>query len=245
MSVLAVIPARYGSTRLPAKPLLDLGGQPLIWRVYEAVRTCQAIDEVVVATDDERILKAVTDLGGNCQMTDPNHQSGTDRVAEISARLPKYEYILNVQGDEPFIQTQQLQSVIALLAKDRAQIGTMARPLGQIDQILSQQVVKVVMNDAREALYFSRSPIPFIRDLDQAEWVDQHAHYQHLGLYGFQREVLSSLTKLEVSTLEQAEKLEQLRWLQAAFKIKVALTDHVGMGIDTPEDLETARQIFK
>ncbi|MEM6395604.1 MAG: 3-deoxy-manno-octulosonate cytidylyltransferase [Bacteroidota bacterium] len=243
--MLAVIPARYGSTRLPAKPLLDLGGQPLIWRVYEAVRTCQAIDEVVVATDDERILKAVTDLGGNCQMTDPNHQSGTDRVAEISARLPKYEYILNVQGDEPFIQTQQLQSVIALLAKDRAQIGTMARPLGQIDQILSQQVVKVVMNDAREALYFSRSPIPFIRDLDQAEWVDQHAHYQHLGLYGFQREVLSSLTKLEVSTLEQAEKLEQLRWLQAAFKIKVALTDHVGMGIDTPEDLETARQIFK
>ncbi|MEL6359275.1 MAG: 3-deoxy-manno-octulosonate cytidylyltransferase [Bacteroidota bacterium] len=243
MSVLAVIPARYASTRLPAKPLVDLGGQPLIWRVYEAVSGCSSIDRVVVATDDLRIQSRVQELGGDCLMTSTTHQSGTDRIAEVSAQLPEYDYVLNVQGDEPFVQSDQLEAIIALL-KQGAQIATLARQIDSTQAIFSEQLVKLVLAKDGRALYFSRSPIPFLRDTAREEWVQKGLHYQHLGLYGFNRETLTALTRIPVSSLEQAEKLEQLRWLQEGFEIRVALTTHQGIGIDTPEDLENARKLF-
>ncbi|MEM8584452.1 MAG: 3-deoxy-manno-octulosonate cytidylyltransferase [Bacteroidota bacterium] len=244
MPTLAVIPARYASTRLPAKPLADLGGKPLIWRVYEAVQACSQIDRIIVATDDERIKSAVENLGGECMLTSQRHQSGTDRIAEVSALLPAYEYVLNVQGDEPFIQASQLEAIIQLL-QEGAQIATMARRIQSDEALFSNQVVKLVLSDQSRALYFSRSPVPNLRDEERDRWLDQKIHLQHLGLYGFDRQTLYAITKLPVSPLEEAEKLEQLRWLQAGFPIAVTLTDHYGMGIDTPEDLEKAKIFFE
>ena len=243
MDTLAIIPARFASTRLPGKPLLDLGGQPMIQRVYTAVQSCPEIDRVIVATDDERIMEAVKSFEGEVALTQVQHPSGTDRVAEVATAIPEAKWVVNVQGDEPFIQADQIAAVVKAL-KAGAPIATLGRIIDTKEALFSPHVVKLVRNAQGQALYFSRQPIPYLRQLDKEDWLAAGQHIQHLGLYGFQRDVLLELTQLPTGQLEEAESLEQLRWLAAGYPIQVALTEQAAFGIDTPEDLETARQRF-
>ena len=242
--VLAVIPARYGSTRLPGKPLLDLGGKTLIQRVYDAVHGAGAVDKVVVATDDHRILEHVTGFGGVGVLTDSAHPSGTDRVAEAARQFPEARLVVNVQGDEPFLLPEQLRSVTQPFEDPAVRIATLATPIRDEHGLLSPNVVKVVRDDGGQALYFSRHAVPYLRDLPVGLWIDQGIHLQHIGIYAFRAEVLQQLTKLPPATLERQESLEQLRWLAAGHRIHVALTDRPSLGIDTPADLEEARRRF-
>jgi 3-deoxy-manno-octulosonate cytidylyltransferase (CMP-KDO synthetase) len=245
MRISAIIPARYASSRFPAKPLALIGGKPMIERVYESVLKCQQFQQVVVATDDERIANCVHAFGGNVMMTRSDHQSGTDRIAEAARQLPDTDVIVNVQGDEPFIQAEQLDQVCAFFQDPRVDIATLAHPLQELDRILDANVVKVAMAASGRALYFSRSPIPYLRGLPQAEWPTSQKHFQHLGIYAYRTEVLIQLTALPPSPLEQAESLEQLRWLEAGYSIYVGITPHKSIGVDTPEDLAKAEHLLK
>ncbi|MBC6994721.1 3-deoxy-manno-octulosonate cytidylyltransferase [Neolewinella lacunae] len=240
--VLAVIPARYASTRFPGKPLATLGDKSMVRHVYERVQACPAVDEVIVATDDMRIQEHVSSWGGRVELTDPTHPSGTDRVAEVAARFPEASIIVNVQGDEPFIDPRQIEAVLAPFADPGVAIATLARPILEEQSLLSPNVVKVVRDARGRALYFSRHAIPFLRDVPLGQWLQAGQHLQHLGLYAYRAEVLAQLTALSPATLETAESLEQLRWLAAGYAIAVGLTDLPSIGIDTPEDLEAARR---
>lgn len=246
--VLAVIPARYGSTRLPGKPLLDLDGQTLIQRVYQRVNKAEAIDQTVVATDDKRIFDHVKSFGGRAMMTRSDHPSGTDRVAEVAATFDKAEIVVNVQGDEPFISEEQLEAVIRPLrsveAGSKFSIATLATKIKEEQVLDSNHVVKVVRGSAGQALYFSRHPIPYLRDRPRREWLKASRHLQHLGLYAFRSSVLSTLTDLPRNELEIDESLEQLRWLAAGFPIHVAITMAPAIGIDTPDDLDRVRAML-
>jgi len=222
---LAIIPARYASTRFPGKPLADMDGKSMIQRVYERVTTADAIDEVVVATDDERILNHVLAFGGKAMMTRADHPSGTDRVAEVAAHFPAAQIIVNVQGDEPFIDPRQIAAVVAPFAEAEVAIATLAHPITNERALLSPNVVKVVRNDRGRALYFSRHAIPFLRDVPIGQWIDQGKHLQHLGLYAYRTNVLLELTALPKGALEGDESLEQLRWLAAGYAIHVGITD--------------------
>ncbi|PPK86502.1 3-deoxy-manno-octulosonate cytidylyltransferase (CMP-KDO synthetase) [Neolewinella xylanilytica] len=238
--ILAVIPARYASTRFPGKPLIDLGGETLVQRVYKAVSAVTTIDQVVVATDDDRIFDHVRQFGGEAVMTSADHPSGTDRVAEAAAHYPDARIVVNVQGDEPFIRPDQLAAVLDCFASDRTQIATLAAPIRDEHALLSPNVVKVVRDAAGRALYFSRHAIPYLRDVAIGRWIDEGKHLQHVGLYAFRTAVLAELTRLSPTPLELAESLEQLRWLSAGYAIQVALTDRGSLGIDTPADVEEA-----
>ena len=239
-TVLGVIPARYASTRFPGKPLADIAGKSMIRRVYEQAQQA-ALQEVVVATDDERILEHVLAFGGRAVMTRQDHQSGTDRCFEAYCLLEKeFDFIVNVQGDEPFIQPGQINELIETLAHPLSQIATLARKIESEAELLSPNVVKVARSISGQALYFSRHPIPYFRGAEQSEWLAQQRYLQHIGLYGYRTDVLEQLVRLPVSELEKAESLEQLRWLEDDFRIAVALTSYHSMGIDTPEDLARA-----
>ncbi|WP_116124402.1 3-deoxy-manno-octulosonate cytidylyltransferase [Lewinella sp. IMCC34183] len=242
--VLAVIPARYASTRLPGKPLLDLGGESLVQRVYGAVRGAGVVDEVVVATDDERILQHVRGFGGAAVMTSADHPSGTDRVAEAARAYPTADLVVNVQGDEPFLLPEQLAAVVAPFSDDAVDIATLATPIRDEHALLSPNVVKVVRGTAGQALYFSRHAIPYLHDLPVGRWIDEGNHLQHIGLYAFRAPVLQLLTRLSPGELERQESLEQLRWLATGHRIHVALTDRPSLGIDTPADLAEALRRF-
>lgn len=237
---LAVIPARYNSTRFPGKPLADMAGKTMIQRVYERVAATKEIDKVVVATDDERIFDHVLNFGGEAMMTNADHQSGTDRVAEVAACFPSATIIVNVQGDEPFINPQQIEAVVAPFADRKVAIATLAHPITEERALLSPNVVKLVRNAAGRALYFSRHAIPYLRDVPVGQWIDRKKHLQHLGLYAYRSSVLKEITALPKGELEGDESLEQLRWLHAGYQIYVGLTDLPAIGIDTPEDLERA-----
>ncbi len=238
--VLAVIPARYGSSRLPGKPLIDLGGQTLVQRVYQAVRGAAAVDEVVVATDDQRILAHVHSFGGRAVLTSPDHPTGTDRVAEAAAGFPEADIVVNVQGDEPFILAEQIAAVVEAFEDPQVDIATLATPIRDEHGLLSPNVVKVVRGDAGQALYFSRHAIPYLRDVPMGLWIDREEHLQHIGLYAFRSGVLQTVTKLPPTRLERNESLEQLRWLAAGHRIQVALTERPSLGIDTPADVAEA-----
>ncbi|MEN0048540.1 MAG: 3-deoxy-manno-octulosonate cytidylyltransferase [Bacteroidota bacterium] len=242
MKVLAIVPARYQSTRFPGKPLVDIHGKSMIQRVYEQAKKASLVDEVIVATDDERIFQHVKNLNYVVEMTRSDHQSGTDRCAEVAQKYSEYEIIVNVQGDEPFIAPEQIDAVIRPLLKQKAQISTLAKAISDLATLENPNVVKVVQRADGNALYFSRSPIPFLRNLPKTEWLNRQLHYKHLGIYGFQREALLTVTQLSPSKLEQAESLEQLRWLDNGYSIAVALTEIESFGIDTPEDLEKVGQ---
>ncbi|MEM6697081.1 MAG: 3-deoxy-manno-octulosonate cytidylyltransferase [Bacteroidota bacterium] len=242
MKVLAIVPARYQSTRFPGKPLVDIHGKSMIQRVYEQAKKASLVDEVIVATDDERIFQHVKNLNYVVEMTRSDHQSGTDRCAEVAQKYSEYEIIVNVQGDEPFIAPEQIDAVIRPLLKQKAQISTLAKAISDLATLENPNVVKVVQRADGNALYFSRSPIPFLRNLPKTEWLNRQLHYKHLGIYGFQREALLTVTQLPPSKLEQAESLEQLRWLDNGYSIAVALTEIESFGIDTPEDLEKVGQ---
>lgn len=237
---LALIPARYASTRFPGKPLADMAGKSMIRRVWERVSACTEIDRAVVATDDERIYEHVLSTGGEAVMTRPDHGSGTDRVAEAAALFPSASIVVNVQGDEPFIAPEQITAVVAPFVDPTVKITTLAHPITDERALLSPNVVKVVRNPAGRAVYFSRHAIPYLRDKPVGQWILERKHLQHLGLYAYRADVLPRLTALPVGELEAAESLEQLRWLAAGYAVHVGITDLPAVGIDTPEDLRRA-----
>ncbi len=236
--ILAIIPARYASTRFPGKPLVDIGGKTMIQRVYDQVCLAGKVDRVVVATDDERIATHVRAFGGEVLMTRAEHPSGTDRCAEVALQSPEAEWVLNVQGDEPFIQPQQIDLLAETLVRHpRHRIATLAKPVTNAEDLANPNLVKVVFSETAGAIYFSRHPIPFVRGVEPAEWCAHHTFYRHIGLYGFERKTLLALAALTPAPLERAESLEQLRWLEHGYGIAVGITEMETLGIDTPEDL--------
>lgn len=237
---LALIPARYASTRFPGKPLAAMRGKSMIQRVYERVTACTAIDRVIVATDDERIADHVRSFGGEMVMTRADHLSGTDRIAEAAALFPEAKIIVNVQGDEPFIDPRQIEAVVAPFTDAEVEITTLAHRISDERSLLSPNVVKVVRDGKGNALYFSRHAIPYLRDKPVGQWILEGKHLQHLGIYAYRSSVLPALTALPKGELEGDESLEQLRWLAAGYTIHVGLTDLPAVGIDTPDDLKRA-----
>ena len=244
MKFIAIIPARYASTRFPGKPLAILGGKTVIQRVYE--QASSVLEEAYVATDDERIFNAVESFGGRAVMTRADHKSGTDRIEEAAEKIgTDADVIINIQGDEPFIQKSQIETLMQLFEHTETQIGTLGKRFETIDAALNPNSPKIVTDLQGFALYFSRSIIPFVRGQEQATWLEKYPFLKHLGLYAYRREVLREVTKLPQSPLEIAESLEQLRWLENGYRIRVGLTDVETVGIDTPEDLQRAEEFLK
>ncbi|MBN2486368.1 MAG: 3-deoxy-manno-octulosonate cytidylyltransferase [Bacteroidales bacterium] len=244
---LGIIPARYASTRFPGKPLADIHGKPMIMRVYE--RAQQSLDHVIVATDDSRIYEAVTEAGGKALITSADHPSGTDRCREAMELYchktgKNFDVVINIQGDEPFILPGQIDMLKKIFVKDAsAEIATLVKVIDDPAVIFDPNKPKVILNKKKEALYFSRSPVPFIRGFENNEWFERHIFYHHIGLYAYKADVLSEITTLEQGLLEKAESLEQLRWLENGYKIKTAITEFETFGIDTPEDLAHALKL--
>lgn len=242
MKFIAIIPARYASTRFPGKPLVDMRGKSMIQRVYEQVSG--VLDTVYVATDDTRIYDAVQAFGGRAVMTSEAHRSGTDRCYEAYCRIAGGEdVIINIQGDEPFIQHRQIEDIMACFADADTQIATLVKPFTEddgVEALFNPNSPKVVLNDRSEALYFSRSVIPYLRNYPQEEWLSYHTFYKHIGMYAYRADVLGEITRLPQSSLELAESLEQLRWLQHGYRVKVGITTQETIGIDTPADLARA-----
>ena len=243
MKFIGIIPARYASTRFPGKPLADMNGKPMIQRVYEQVK--DVLDSVCVATDDIRIENAVKAFGGQVVMTSDQHRSGTDRCYEAYQKIGEgYDVIVNIQGDEPFIHPEQIQTIKTCFADANTQIATLVKPFRSDDDfessLFNPNSPKVVLNKNNEAKYFSRSIIPYIRGKKYTEWLPSHTFYKHIGLYAYRAQVLKEITQLPQSALELAESLEQLRWLENGYKIKVGITEQETIGIDTPEDMEKA-----
>ena len=247
MKFLGIIPARYASTRFPAKPLAMLGGKTVIQRVYEQV--AGVLDDAYVATDDERIEAAVKAFGGKVVMTSVHHKSGTDRCYEACTKIGgEFDVVVNIQGDEPFIQPSQLDAVKACFEDVTTQIATLVKPFTADDAFAVLENVnspKVVVNKNWNALYFSRSIIPYQRNAEKQDWLKGHTYYKHIGLYAYRTEVLKEITMLPQSSLELAESLEQLRWLENGYKIKVGISEVETIGIDTPQDLERAEEFLK
>jgi len=240
--VVVVIPARYGSTRLPGKPLVMLAGKPMIQRVYERAKMAQRVDRVVVATDDERILKAVEGFGGEARMTREDHRTGTERVAEVAAHVPG-EVFVNVQGDEPLLDPAAVDTAVnALLEEPAAQVATVATQVRAAADIMDPNVVKTVLDFDDNALYFSRAPLPWVRDTSTKMVV---RHLKHLGLYVFQRDALLEYPTLPQGELERIEQLEQLRWLENGWKIRVAEVEHDALSVDVPEDVERVEKLIR
>ncbi len=239
MRVIGVIPARYASSRFPGKPLADIQGKSMIRRVYEQAAKAPSLSEVVVATDDERIRAHVASWGGKVMMTADTHCSGTERCAEVAATLtPKADIVVNIQGDEPFIQPDQIQSLIDVFEQNKAvEIASLAKTITTEEELLSPNVVKVVMDINKRALYFSRSVIPFMRDPDYKKAFETSLFHKHIGLYAYTSEILASISQLPPHALEQAESLEQVRWLANGYRIQMAITTHQAISVDTPEDL--------
>jgi 3-deoxy-manno-octulosonate cytidylyltransferase (CMP-KDO synthetase) len=237
MKTLGIIPARYASTRFPGKPLIDIHGKTMIQRVYEQAAQAQLLQKIVVATDDSRIFDTVKIFGGEVMMTSDAHPSGTDRCAEVLKQYPDFDAVVNIQGDEPFIQPAQIDKTISVLLKNK-QIGiaTLAKKIVDAAFLHNPNVVKVVFDTKLRALYFSRHAIPFVRGVHEKDWLEQQYFYKHIGLYAFRAKTLLKIAALPPSFLEKSESLEQLRWLENGFKIGVALTDLETIGIDTPED---------
>ena len=243
MKFIGIIPARYASTRFPGKPLADMNGKPMIQRVYEQVK--DVLDSVCVATDDIRIENAVKAFGGQVVMTSDQHRSGTDRCYEAYQKIGEgYDVIVNIQGDEPFIHPEQIQTIKTCFADANTQIATLVKPFRSDDDfestLFNPNSPKVVLNKNNEAMYFSRSIIPYIQGKKDTEWLPSQTVYKHIGLYAYRAQVLKEITQLPQSALELAESLEQLRWLENGYKIKVGITEQETIGIDTPEDMEKA-----
>lgn len=244
MKFIGIIPARYASTRFPGKPLAVLGGKTVIQRVYE--QATSVLDEAWVATDDNRIYQAVEAFGGRAVMTRPDHKSGTDRIEEAAEKIgTDADVIINIQGDEPFIQPSQINTLMQLFDNTDTQIGTLGKKFESMEAAKSPNSPKIVTDLQGFALYFSRSVIPFVRGIEQEEWMTHFPYLKHLGLYAYRREVLREVTQLPQSPLELAESLEQLRWLENGYRIRVGLTDVETVGIDTPEDLQRAEEFIK
>lgn len=244
MKFVGIIPARYASTRFPAKVLAMLNGKTVIQRVYEQVKDC--FDDLYVATDDSRIAEVVTSFGGKAIMTSEDCKNGTERCFDACCKLNiDCDVVVNVQGDEPFIQRKQIESLMACFADERTDIATLVKPFEQADgweRLSNPNSPKVVLNADNFAMYFSRSVVPYLRGVEQSEWLNNHVFYKHLGVYAYRLNVLKEITSLQQTPLEKVESLEQLRWLEHGYKIKVGVTNIETIGIDTPEDLERAKE---
>lgn len=236
MKILGVIPARFSSTRFPGKPLIDIGGKTMIQRVYEQALKARCLEKVVVATDDDRIAKVVEEFGGNVIMTSTTHKSGTDRCAEVAKVYRNYDAIINIQGDEPFIHPEQINYVGHCFRDEETQIATLVKKITSNDELFNENVPKVVVGN-RKALYFSRWPIPYIRDIEDDLWLSNHTYFKHIGIYGYKWDVLIKIARMAPSSLETAESLEQLRWLENGYSVTVDETPFESIAIDTPEDL--------
>jgi 3-deoxy-manno-octulosonate cytidylyltransferase (CMP-KDO synthetase) len=242
---IAIIPARYASTRLPGKPLVVLGGKTMIQRVWERASAAEKISRVIVATDDQRIIQAVIDFGGEAVMTRVEHRSGTERIAEVAVGTASGgdNIFVNVQGDEPLIEPDAIDTAVAAIeSDDEASIATLAVPIAKPADIMDPNVVKVVLDFDSNALYFSRAPIPWVRDREAPVHVQ---HMKHLGLYSFRRSALLDFPTLPLGDLERIEQLEQLRWMENGYKIRVAETPHDSVSVDVPEDVERIEQLLR
>jgi 3-deoxy-manno-octulosonate cytidylyltransferase (CMP-KDO synthetase) len=238
---IGIIPSRYASTRFPGKPLADIFGKPMIRRVYE--QAAKALDTVFVATDDERILRAVEAFGGRAVMTSPGHNSGTDRCAEAVMLAERetgkhFSVVVNIQGDEPFTEPAQLQLLMSCFSSEDTEIATLVRPVDTAEELADPNRPKVVVNARQEAIYFSRAAIPYIRAQQPGTWHLHHPYYLHIGIYAYRKDILQKITALPQSPLELAESLEQLRWIENGYRIAVRQTRHDSFGIDTPDDLK-------
>lgn len=244
MKILGIIPARYASTRLPGKPLMDILGKTMIQRVYEQVKQSKSLYDVVIATDDERIKEHVLSFGGNVVMTAETHPSGTDRCYEaLMLQKENYDYVINIQGDEPMIAPSQIDALAAVL-NGKTELATLIKSAVDHDDIASYNTVKVVLNRRNEALYFSRMMLPFVKGVEEKNWTTEHPYFVHVGMYAYRKDILETITKLPVSSLEKAESLEQLRWLENGYSIKCVLTDKQGQCIDTAEDLRKVIELL-
>ena len=245
--IIGIIPARYGSTRFPGKPLANIGGKSMIQRVLEQASQATSLSKIVVATDDERIAKAVRQLGGEAIMTRTDHPSGTDRCWEAYYRLVEdgeidddpSNYVINIQGDEPFLNPAQIDELAAIL-DGTVELATQMTSVDSAELLHDPKEAKITVNERNEALYFSRSPIPYLWRVDPAEWHKHHAYHRHVGLYAYRADILGKITELPPSPLEQAESLEQLRWLEAGYRIKLVETNYQTPSVDDPADIEKA-----
>ena len=239
MKIIGIIPARYASTRFPAKPLVDIAGKSMIERVYLQAKKSKTLTDVVVATDDERIVLHVKSFGGKVVMTSEMHQSGTDRCFEaVNTFCPDADLVINIQGDEPFIQPEQIDLVASCFRSADTQIATLVKIIKTEEELFNLNIPKVVLNAQKEAMLFSRQTIPAIRGKEEQEWLKNFTFYKHIGIYAYRTSILNEITRLKPSSLELAESLEQLRWLENGYKIKVELTDFESVAVDTPEDLK-------
>jgi len=238
MKILGIIPARYASSRFPGKPLVDIAGKSMIQRVYEQVKKCVDVAEVIVATDDSRIFDHVQAFGGVAVMTADNHQSGTDRCAEVASLHPEYDVIINIQGDEPYIDPEQITKLAACFNDAGTQIATLIKKILTREELFNYNSPKVVINKLSEAVYFSRATLPHIRGQEPDNWLEFYTYFKHIGIYGYRADVLQQITKLPISGLEKAESLEQLRWIENGYRIKVAETELETHAVDVPADLE-------
>jgi 3-deoxy-manno-octulosonate cytidylyltransferase (CMP-KDO synthetase) len=240
--ILGVIPARFASSRFPGKPLKEILGKSMIRRVYEQCNKASQLSGLIVATDDRRILEHVQAFGGKAEMTAATHASGSERLSEIAGRYPQFTHFVNIQGDEPFIEPEQINQLSeTLLAGDEVRIATLVKRIHDPAELTNPNVVKVVLSNSGDALYFSRSPIPFCRKAEPSDnWLRKYVYYRHIGIYGFHREVLLAIPNMKPALAEEAESLEQLRWLANGYRIRTAETPFDSLSIDSPEDLERA-----
>jgi len=235
---IGIIPARYASSRFPGKPLADINGKSMVRRVYEQAIQSRSLQEVVVATDDHRIFDHVKSFGGKVVMTADSHQSGTDRCAEVIASLTGFDLAVNIQVDEPFIDPAQIDLLVGCFGKSDVQIATLIKKITTSDELLNTNLPKVIIDHHGLALYFSRHAVPFQRNVAVEDWFRTHVYFKHIGIYGYRTGVLAQLTRLPISSLERAEALEQLRWLENGYPIQTALTNYETLAVDTPGDVE-------
>lgn len=239
MKIIGIIPARFASTRFPGKPLVDIQGKSMIQRVYEQCLLSKSLSAIMIATDDVRIFDHVESFGGKAFMTSPEHQSGTDRCAEIieSYTSDTWDAVINIQGDEPYIHPEQIDLLCEVLVEQKAPIATLVKKISSPDELFNHNNVKVVLNNKMDAIYFSRSPIPYNRNYPEQEWLKNSVYYKHIGIYGYQVDILKEISKLDKTNLEVTESLEQLRWIENGYMIKAAITSLESIAIDTPSDL--------
>jgi 3-deoxy-manno-octulosonate cytidylyltransferase (CMP-KDO synthetase) len=238
MKIIGIIPSRFGSSRFPGKPLIDLVGKSMIQRVYEQACKAKSLTKVIVATDDQRIYDHILSFGGNVMMTSSDHQSGTDRCNEVIEKLnEEVDVVINIQGDEPFINPEQIDLLAKCFDGKNTELATLITQTEDPNQIHNINRIKVVIDKNDVALYFSRAALPFMKGTQPGEWGAIHLYYLHIGIYGYRADILKAITKLPMSSLEKAESLEQLRWLENGYRIKVAHTNHDSYSIDSPEDV--------
>jgi 3-deoxy-manno-octulosonate cytidylyltransferase (CMP-KDO synthetase) len=239
MRIIGIIPARFASTRFPGKPLVDIGGKSMIQRVYEQAKKSGSVADVIVATDDARIEEHVKQFGGRVVMTSEAHQSGTDRCFEAIQKFDaSADIVINIQGDEPFIQPEQIDMIASCFDSEQVKIATLVKKITSYEELTNVNIPKVVLNTFGDAIYFSRQTIPYIRGKEKEQWLDCHTFYKHIGIYAYTTKALAEITKLQQSALELSEGLEQLRWIENGYNIRTKITDLENVAVDVPDDLK-------